>query len=73
MSELEHSPLPWTAYEREDPWWEIDHACDGGLKCRLSKEDAEFIVRAAQAQGGGEDWWEEEVGGPASQRPTAGR
>lgn len=43
---LSHSPLPWTAHRRDDGWMELDHACDGGLECRLSDEDAEFIVRA---------------------------
>lgn len=46
---LSHCPTPWTVEEREDGWYEIDHSGMGGLECRLSKEDAEFIVRACNS------------------------
>jgi hypothetical protein len=46
-----HSPEPWTVQERDEGegWYEIDHACNGGLDCRLSKEDAERIVACVNA------------------------
>ena len=51
MSKLSHAPLPWTAYEREDGWWEIDHAVQPPRPWPLRRADSVISVAAVAVFG----------------------